>query len=92
LFALILLLILLINILKAENMEATISIPLVEYQNLKEELELLKNTELANKLNRLIDLMFREKYGLYLSDFQDDIINEEMKRIWGTGPSNWDNV
>lgn len=73
-------------------MEATISIPLVEYQNLKEELELLKNTELANKLNRLIDLMFREKYGLYLSDFQDDIINEEMKRIWGTAPSNWDNV
>jgi hypothetical protein len=73
-------------------MEATISIPLVEYQSLKEELELLKNTELVNKLNRLIDLMFQEKYGLYLSDFQDDIVNEEMKRIWGTAPSNWDNV
>ena len=73
-------------------MEATISIPLVEYQSLKEELELLKNTELVNKLNRLIDLMFQEKYGLYLSDFQDDIINEEMKRIWGEAPSNWDNV
>lgn len=73
-------------------MEATISIPLAEYQNLKEELELLKNTELVNKLNRLIDLMFQEKYGLYLSDFQDDIVNEEMKRIWGTAPSNWDNV
>lgn len=73
-------------------MEATISIPLVEYQSLKEELELLKNTELVNKLNRLIDLMFQEKYGLYLYDFQDDIINEEMKRIWGVAPSNWDNV
>ena len=73
-------------------MEATISIPLVEYQSLKEELELLKNTELVNKLNRLIDLMFQEKYGLYLSDFQDDIVNEEMKRIWGVAPSNWDNV
>ena len=73
-------------------MEATISIPLVEYQSLKEELELLKNTELVNKLNRLIDLMFQEKYGLYLSDFQDDIVNEEMKRIWGIAPSNWDNV
>jgi hypothetical protein len=80
------------NILKTKNMEATISIPLAEYQNLKEELELLKNTELVNKLNRLIDLMFQEKYGLYLSDFQDDIVNEEMKRIWGTAPSNWDNV
>ena len=73
-------------------MEATISIPLVEYQSLKEELELLKNTELVNKLNRLIDLMFQEKYGLYVSDFQDDMINEEMKRIWGVAPSNWDNV
>ena len=73
-------------------MEATISIPLVEYQSLKEELELLKNTELVNKLNRLIDLMFQEKYGLYMSDFQDDMINEEMKRIWGVAPSNWDNV
>ena len=73
-------------------MEATISIPLVEYQSLKEEFELLKNTELVNKLNRLIDLMFQEKYGLYLSDFQDDIVNEEMKRIWGQAPSNWDNV
>jgi PHD/YefM family antitoxin component YafN of YafNO toxin-antitoxin module len=80
------------NILKTKNMEATISIPLAEYQNLKEELELLKNTELVNKLNRLIDLMFQEKYGMYLSDFQDDIVNEEMKRIWGTAPSNWDNV
>lgn len=73
-------------------MEATISIPLAEYQSLKEELELLKNTELVNKLNRLIDLMFQEKYGLYLSDIQDDIVNEEMKRIWGIAPSKWDNV
>ena len=81
-----------INILKTKKIEATISIPLVEYQSLKEEFELLKNTELVNKLNRLIDLMFQEKYGLYLSDFQDDIVNEEMKRIWGQAPSNWDNV
>jgi hypothetical protein len=78
--------------LKTKNMEATISIPLVEYQSLKEELELLKNTELVSKLNRLIDLMIREKQGFHLTDFHDDIVNEEMKRIWGEAPSAWDNV
>ena len=27
---------------------------------------------------------------IYLSDFLDDIIYEEMKRIWGDSPSEWD--
>jgi heme-degrading monooxygenase HmoA len=27
---------------------------------------------------------------MYLSDYQDDIIDEEMKRIWGDSPSEWD--
>ncbi len=26
---------------------------------------------------------------MHLSDFQDDILNEEMKRIWGNSPSEW---
>ena len=27
-----------------------------------------------------------------LADFQEDIINDAMKNIWGDAPSNWDNV
>ena len=27
---------------------------------------------------------------IYLSDFLDDIIHEEMQRIWGDSPSEWD--
>ncbi len=27
---------------------------------------------------------------MYLSDYQEDIINEGMKRIWGDSPSEWD--
>ena len=29
---------------------------------------------------------------IILLDFQEDIINDAMKNIWGDAPSNWDNV
>jgi|GEM_PF-6977761 len=35
--------------------------------------------------------MFHEKYGLGLSDLQNDVINEQMKKIWGIAPVDWDN-
>jgi hypothetical protein len=27
-----------------------------------------------------------------LLDFDEDIINDEMEKIWGEAPSNWDNI
>jgi heme-degrading monooxygenase HmoA len=29
---------------------------------------------------------------VYFSDYQDDIVNEEMKRIWGENTSEWDKL
>lgn len=46
----------------------TIQIPLNEYQFMQEELLLLRNTELLTKMNRLIEILFQEKYGLFVQD------------------------
>ena len=41
----------------------TIQVPIQEYEKLKEELSLLKNSELLKKVNRLIDLLYDLLYS-----------------------------
>jgi len=57
----------------------TINIPLKEYEALKEEVSLLKDKELLKKVNRLIDLLFEEKYGLYMGDYTGDLTEKVME-------------
>ncbi len=45
-------------------MKDVIQIPLKEYEAMKETILLLKDTELLKKVNRLVELMYEEKYGL----------------------------
>jgi len=70
----------------------TISIPVTEYQNLTYQLELLKNSELVQKFNHLIDLMFADKYGLYLTDFTDDLTEYSFNTNWKNETSAWDSI
>ncbi|MCD4791340.1 MAG: hypothetical protein K8R37_15200, partial [Bacteroidales bacterium] len=53
-----------VNLKKYIMNSNSIQIPLSEYQNLKKTIELLSDNNLLSKVNKLIDLLFEEKYGL----------------------------
>jgi hypothetical protein len=69
-----------------------IQVPLSEYQQLKEELLLLKDTKLLEKFNKLIDLMYQDKYGLYMRDYTDDLTEYAVNTNWKNETSHWDNL
>lgn len=50
----------------------TIEISVKEYESMKEELSLLKNNILPKKMNRLVDLLYEERYGPYPGDNTND--------------------
>ena len=70
----------------------TIPIPLNEYNSLKEELELIKDTVLISKINKLLDLMYKEKYGLYMGNYTDDLEEISIDNNYNKGSSVWDNL
>lgn len=70
----------------------TVEIPLSEYQRLQEELELLKNTELLRNFNKLVDLLYQEKYGLFMGDYTDDLTEAAVNEAWTDEASKWDDV
>lgn len=51
----------------------TVSIPIDEYQNMLQQLNLLKKQEMLKQVNELIELLYQSKYGLYLGDYTDDL-------------------
>jgi len=73
-------------------MSETIQISLKEYESMKEEISLLKDSVLLQKLNKLVDILFQEKYGLYLSDDTSDLTEASVQRNWSHEKSVWDNV
>ena len=74
-------------------MSEQIQIPVTEYEAMKEELALLKDTPLLKKLNRLLDLLFEEKYGLYLGNDTKDLTEAAIKKNWDSAEkSAWDYV
>jgi hypothetical protein len=70
----------------------TIQIPLSEYNTLKEELNLLKDSELLLKINRLLDLMYQQKYGLYLGNNTDDLQEYSVNENYKVSTNAWDNL
>ncbi len=72
----------------------TISISKEEYLSLKKENELLKDQELLNKMNILIDILFEKKYGLYLGDDTRDLTEALLDNLpeWKTDSEAWDGV
>jgi hypothetical protein len=70
----------------------TIQIPLSEYNSLKEEIKLLKNSELISKINKLLDLMYQEKYGLYLGSYTGDLEEYSMNQNYNESTNAWDNL
>ena len=68
----------------------TIHLPLNEYQSLIDEIRLLKKTELLENVNRLIDLLYQDKYGLYMGEHTEDLTEYSISHHWREKESNWD--
>lgn len=73
-------------------MKDVIQIPVKEYEAMKETILLLKDTELLKKVNRLVELMYEEKYGLYLGNDTSDLTSVSVEKNWKQPNSAWDNV
>ena len=69
-----------------------IQVPLSEYQRLKDELNILKDTELLKRFNKLIDLLYEDKYGLFMHDFTDDLTEYDINNNWKNETNRWDNI
>ena len=70
----------------------TIELPVSEYQRMQEELNLLKNTDLLKKMNRLVDFLYQDKYGLYMGEYTEDLTEYSIDNNWEKTASDWDNV
>ena len=73
-------------------MKEIIEIPVDEYNAMKEEIALLKDQALLKKVNRLVELLYEEKYGLYMGDDTNDLINTAIDQNYTEQKSAWDNV
>jgi len=73
-------------------MDEVMQIPVKEYELMKEEISLLKDNSLLGKMNRLIELLYEEKYGLYLGNHTNDLTLTAIKNNWSEENSVWDNV
>ncbi|MEO9211121.1 MAG: hypothetical protein ABI208_08480 [Ginsengibacter sp.] len=73
-------------------MNNTIEIPVEEYEAMKEQISLLKDNNLLEKMNRLIELLYEDKYGVYLGDNTQDLTEASVQKNWPPQNSPWDNV
>jgi chloramphenicol O-acetyltransferase len=70
-----------------------VNIPLEEYQTMQEELNLLRNSELLTRMNRLVDMLFQEKYGLFMKDYTKDLTEYAINNAWKQEDTNaWDEL
>ena len=67
----------------------TIEIPVSEYKSLKEELTLLKDSTLFENVNRLIDILYQDKYGLYMGDYTGDLTEGVIDDAWEDSDVEW---
>jgi hypothetical protein len=61
---------------------SVVQIPLEEYNTMREELSLLRNSELMTKINRLVDILFEEKYSLFMKDYTGDLTEYAIHNAW----------
>ncbi len=73
-------------------MNQTIEIPVDEYNAMKEEIALLKDQPFLRKVNRLVELLYEEKYGLYLGEDTSDLTETSIQQNYTSHKSAWDNV
>lgn len=60
----------------------TVQLPTQTYKLMQEELALLRNSEMLGQINRLLDLLFQEKYGLFMQDYTEDLTAYTVNHAW----------
>jgi len=72
----------------------SITLPKREYLNLQREIKLLLDNEFLKKVTELIDILFEEKYSLYMGDFTDDLTEYSIDNLEerNVAVSGWDHV
>lgn len=70
----------------------TITIPMEEYQRLKNIADLFKDEVLIKRLSFLIDVMYEQKYGLYMNNYTGDLTEANLISEWNNEPSLRDNI
>lgn len=71
----------------------TIEISLEEYQRLQEEIKILKDNDLLQKMNQLVDILYRDKNNLYMGNYTDDLTEASINNSWDKdSKSAWDEV
>ncbi len=72
----------------------SITLPKREYLNLQREIKLLRDNEFLKKVTELIDILFDEKYSLYMGDFTDDLTEYSIDNLEerNVAVSGWDHV
>lgn len=72
-----------------------ITIPLVEYQALLQQIKVLQDNQLLEKMNNLVDAIYENKYGLYMGDYTNDITKHSLNNMeeWqGENGDAWNSV
>ncbi len=59
----------------------TIAIPEKEYLEMKEKIKLLEDSKFLQNVNRLINMLYQEKYGLILTDFTEDLVEYSLNNL-----------
>jgi len=73
--------------------DKTIEISLEEYQRLQEEIKIVKDNDLLQKINQLVDILYRDKNSLYMGNYTDDLTEASLNNSWDKhSKSAWDEV
>ncbi len=63
-----------------------------EYQKMVQTINTLQNNEMLQKINTLVDVLYENKYGLFMKDYFDDLTEYSIQLGWKDEPSPWDNI
>ncbi len=70
----------------------TVSIPVEEYNMLIAQNKALQQNELLVKINQVLDLMYQNKYGLYLGDYTEDLTEYSLNSNFEEFSGAWDEL
>ncbi len=63
-----------------------------EYQKMVQTINTLQNNEMLQKINTLVEVLYENKYGLFMKDYYDDLTEYSIQTGWNDEPSPWNNV
>jgi len=70
----------------------TVRLPVEEYNMLIAQNKALQQNELLEKINQVLDLMYQNRYGLYLGDYTDDMTEYSINNNFSENSGAWDEL